>query len=351
VQTPKSQQPHPLVRFKSSLKDLRERHRDRHRPTGFGFVFADRVDYLDPLRWDSITSGGSLFLQRDVLRTIEEHGPQNIRPRYALVFRSAKPVAAVAVQVVQVTGENLTRERRNQARSNQSSAPLLKRVLAPVLGAAAANLNERLLVAGNLLSWGFDGIAFAPDEDPQQVWPGVAEALYRIRRAERLTGQTNFVMVKDLTGEQCGLDSLRRFSYRPMETEPNMVLTIDPSWRTYDDYLGALDAKYRRNARDQAKKLDAAGVTLEPLADLDSCAARLHELYLAVHNHAAVRLVTVPQSYLPALNRAIKDRFCCTVARKGADLLGFVSALRDGDTAIAYYIGFDRAAAATGLPL
>ena len=41
--------------------------------------------------------------------------------------------------------------------------------------------------------------------------------------------------------------ALRRFSYRPMATEPNMVLTIDPAWQSYEDYLGALDAKYRHS--------------------------------------------------------------------------------------------------------
>ena len=69
---------HPLRRLKSSIHNLQERHRDRHRPTGFGFVFADRVDYLDPVRWDSVTANGSVFLSRDVLRVIEQHGPENI---------------------------------------------------------------------------------------------------------------------------------------------------------------------------------------------------------------------------------------------------------------------------------
>ena len=32
-------------------------------------------------------------------------------------------------------------------------------------------------------------------------------------------------------------------------------------------------------------------------------------------------------------------------------MLGFVTSVRDGDTALAYYIGFDRAAAAEGLPI
>src|SRR6187399_2491687 len=88
-----------LRRLKSSLKDLRSSHRERHRPTGFGFVFADRIDYLDPVRWDAVTRGGSIFLRREMLRLIEQHGPENVEPRYAMVFRGPTPVAVAAVQI------------------------------------------------------------------------------------------------------------------------------------------------------------------------------------------------------------------------------------------------------------
>jgi len=340
---------HPLKKLKRSIRELQERHRDRHRPTGFGFVFADRVDYLDPERWDSVTRSGSIFLSRDVLRVVERHGPDNIQPRYAIVFRGDKAVAALAAQVVTVTGERLKPD-EDGARP-KSDSKLLRRVLRPAVNAATANIKERMIVAGNLLSWGFHGIGFLPEEEPAALWAGVAEALYRIRRSERLTGQTNFVMVKDVTPNEAGLEALHRFSYRPMETEPNMVLRIEPSWRTYDDYLGALDAKYRRNAKEQVKKLAAAGCVVEQLTDLEGHAARLHELYLAVHGNAAVRLVTLPPTYLPALARAAVQNFRCTVIRRRNEILGFVTAIRDGETALGYYIGFDREAAAAGLPL
>ena len=70
----------------------------------------------------------------------------------------------------------------------------------------------------------------------------MAEALYRIRRAERLTGQANLIMIKDLAGVDSDHDPLKRYSYRPVDTEPNMVLEIPARWKNYDDYLGALDA-------------------------------------------------------------------------------------------------------------
>jgi len=51
------------------------------------------------------------------------------------------------------------------------------------------------------------------------------------------------------------------------------------------------------------------------------------------------------------LAAAAGEDFRCTVIRRQDEILGFVTAIRDGDTAIAWYIGFDRAAAGEGLPL
>jgi hypothetical protein len=280
---------------------------------------------------------------------VEADGPENIVPRYAMVFHHHKAVAVIAAQVVTVTGAHLRRDA-----AIAKSAPrknLLQRMLAPAARSAGSRLRERMLVAGNLLSWGFHGIGFLNGEDPVALWPAVAEALYRIRRAERLGGQTDFVMVKDVTAQQPGLEALRRYSYRALETEPNMVLALDPSWKSYDCYLAALDAKYRKKVKEQGKKLASAGCTIEVLTDLGAHAARLHELYLAVQGNASVRLVTVRATYFSELARVAPDDFRCTIVKRGESVIGFVTTVRDGDTAIGYYIGFDRAAAAEGLPI
>jgi hypothetical protein len=339
----------PFRRIKEKVADAKARHAERHRPTGFGFVLADRIDYVDAARWDEVARTGGFFLRREVLRVIEQHGPDNIVPRYAMIFRGSVPVVAMAVQIVTVGGDRL--RKAPEAAQAAPKRALLRRLLAPAAKGAGDVFRERMLVAGNLLSWGFHGIAFAPGEEPAALWPAVAEALYRIRRAERLSGQADFAMVKDLTEQQAGIEILRRFSYRALETEPNMVLALDPAWRGYDDYVAALDAKYRKKVKDQLKKLTSAGCRIESLTDISPHAARLHELYLAVQGNASVRLVTVRENYFTELARAAGENFRCTVIRRGEEIIGFVTCVRDGDTAIGYYIGFDRTAAAEGLPI
>jgi hypothetical protein len=88
---------------------------------------------------------------------------------------------------------------------------------------------------------------------------------------------------------------------------------------------------------------------IERVEDLRPHARRLHELYLNVVGNASVRLVTLREGYLPGLAAALGSDFSCHVVRRGDEILGFVTAVRDGKTAIGYFIGFDRDTG--GLPI
>jgi predicted N-acyltransferase len=334
-----------LKKLFAGLADARERHRERHRPTGFDFALADSMHFLNPGHWDAVTASAGFFLRRSYLSLLEECGPEELASRYALIYRQGEPRAAVAAQLLTVSGDRVV------GRGKAREPNLLRRALSPAARKVGGAVRERVLVCGNLFSWGCHGAAFAPGAAPAELWPAVVEALYRIRRADRLSGETNLVFIKELSAaQQEAAQVLRRFSFRPLETDPDMVLELKPEWRTYGDYLSSLDRKYRKSAQQIAKEIETAGCVVERVRNLEPYRTRLHELYLAVHEHAAVRPATLPPDYLPALARLADEDVSCVVIRRGDDLLGFVTLVRDGELAIGYYLGYDRAAAAT-LPL
>ncbi len=310
-----------------NTRDARARHRERHTPSGFDFALADGVECLDPRAWDELTQGASVFLSRGFLATIARHGPGNLRSRCALVYRDGKPLAAVAAQALDV-------------RADRAVKTGSKRAL------ALAHVDARLLVCGNLLSWDQHGVAFARGTDPRELWPAVAEALYRIRRADKLFGESDLFLIKDLPQED--LDAARvleRHSYRAFETEPNMRLDLS-RWRRFDDYLGALSSSYARAVRKTAASVEAAGCRCEPLDDLAPHAERLHALYLAVHGAQKLRPFTLGPEFLPAIARRFQGDLRVSVIRRGEQIVAFVSTLRDGDTAIGWFLGFDKDVAA-----
>ena len=332
-------------RVLKKIAAARERHFERHRPSGCQFAIADSVRQLRPEEWDSLTTTSSFFLRRAYLEVLETALPEGVVPRYALAYRDGVPVAAVAMQAVTIRLDRLRKlsSRAGEKSSSEESGSRRKaRVPAPP---ALGKLGARVLVCGNLLSWGSHGIAMREGEDPERVWPAVAEALYRVRRADRLSGQPSLVLVKDLEENKwSGIESLERFSYRPLETEPNMLLTLPAGCRSYDDYLAALTARYRKTAKKTAQAIEKAGLQVETLNDLTPHADRIHELYLKVHGRARIRLVTLHPQYISALAGLLGEQFRCTTIRDGDEILGFVTTLKDGDVAVGYYIGFDAAA-------
>ena len=61
-----------------------------------------------------------------------------------------------------------------------------------------------------------------------RLWPAVVEALDRIRRSRTIFGESDMVVIKDLTDEQAGAGTaLRNSNFRRFETEPNMVLELE----------------------------------------------------------------------------------------------------------------------------
>ena len=323
----------PLTKLVTKARNIRDHHRERNRPSGFAFALADSIDYLNEAHWNQVTDPNSLFFSRRYLRVLEDAGPENLRPCYAIIFREKEPVAAIAAQSVTVSVSRL----RKQSSTN---VPL-------------DLIEEKMLVCGNLLSWGMHGISFAPNVDQASVWPAVAEGIYRLRRVDKLFGDTAFVMVKDITDTYASsAAALSRFSYRELETEPNMVLDISPKWKSYDDYLASLTSKYRKQAKQIEKEVTEAGCNVEDIKsdEVARNAEQLHELYLQTHRNARLRLVTLPVTFLPTLAESLGDDMRFTVLRQGETLLGFVTTVKDGETAVGYYIGFDRKANA-GIPI
>lgn len=332
-----------LRRAVTKVREARANHRLRHRPTGFQFVLADAIDQLRPDHWDALVSNASVCLSRTYLECLAQSGPREIRGHYALIYRDGTPVAALACQSLEVGAAAMPSRKESGSRLRTARDKGLKRV------------KSRVLICGNLLGWGPQGVAFAPAEDPAELWPAVAEALYRIRRADKLFGETGLVMVKDLpAGENAG-QALAKFSYRPFDTEPNMILALKAEWRDFEAYLAAMKSDYRSGIKKQMRDVEAAGLVVEHL-DADQVEhekAALHGLYLQVHEKQKMRLVTLPEDWIPALAARFGAAFRTTVLRRGAEgpILGFITTLKDGDGAIGYYIGFDKETAASGVPL
>jgi len=319
---------------------VRERLRERaavRRPTSLQIALADRIGQLDARSWSAVSAGQSFFFSRSYLETLQSVAPANVEPRFALVCRGDEPLAGLCAQVIQVS-------------LAQVAPPATK-----MLAGLKDRVTQRVLVCGNALTFGMHAVCFAPGADRAVAWPGVAEALYRMRRAEKLAGHMDLVVIKDLPERFRGESAvLGKLSYGLVETEPDMVLTVDPAWRSHGDYLASLASKYRSDVKTRViKRFDEAGCRIEPMsaAQAQDEAEAIHGLYLQVHGGASLRPYTLRPEYWSAIARAAGEHCSLLVARREGKPVAFILTLKDGETSVAYHIGFDRKLAADGVPL
>lgn len=208
-------------------------------PSAFQFAIADNIDFLNPNHWDAATAQASVFLSRHYLQAMEHEFAGEMLRNFGIVYEAGEPVAAVATQSFDVVANQLT--------GTKAGAPV--KLAEELKRKSLSLLKRRIMLCGNIHSWGPHGVAFAAGQDAARLWPGVADCLYRIRRANRLHGQTDYVIVKDLfANEHQHAAALQPFRYRSVETEPDMVLTVDAAWRSMDCYVGSLTKRYRASA-------------------------------------------------------------------------------------------------------
>jgi hypothetical protein len=337
------------LRSLTSALALRNRERKRLRgPAHLQYAIADSITMLSPEVWQGLTADAGFFMSYAYFAAMEQVLPLNLSPRYALIFdgqgMDAEPVAAMYMQLADISLAQ-ARPEKTDAEDSMWSNPLDQ---------LAQSARQRVLVCGNLLTFGQHGIAFGKAVDPALAWHGVAEVLYRVRQAEKLAGKTHFVMIKDLHAPFIEpAKQLENLSYRYVETEPNMVLTLDEKWQSYDDYLASLQSKYRSSIRNAVlKPMEEAGCSLESVTDLVAEQDRMFALYKMVQVNADFRPFELLPEYFAALQQIAGKHFRCSAVRRAGEMLGFLITVADGETAIAFHIGFDRAAATAGeLPL
>lgn len=299
---------HYVARWSRAADDLAL----RQRPSGWSIALFDSIAHVREADWDALV-GARLFMGRRYLAAIERARPPRMGFRYALCYDGTTPVAAACYQVLELAfdafgsrvpapppaaDESLRRRLRAAGRNAW-------REVSDALGEGGA---QRVLINGNALVSGEHGFAIARGVDPRHAFHGLADATYRLRRAEKLHGGIASVLIKDFGDpSRVHADELQRFGYHPLQVDPNMALAIDPGWRSFDDYLRALSAKYRRKVKDVRKR--AAGLRCERLdaAAVARDAAALHRLYLAVHEKSQLRLANPGADYFPELAAALGD--------------------------------------------
>jgi hypothetical protein len=193
---------------------------------------------------------------------------------------------------------------------------------APGLVAGARGASER----------GADRRAYGP--------PDVIDLLAARGEALAQSAGSNVVVFKEFRTEETTVwDRLLRHGYVRLHSLPFAAMEI--RWRTFGEYLQALRAGYRRQARANLAHRELPGVTIALAERIEDRADEFHPLYLQVMNHTDFHVETLTPAFFRNLGRELGPAIRLVTVRRNGDLLGGALMAFDRDHATFLYAGFD----------
>ncbi len=204
----------------------------------------------------------------------------------------------------------------------------------------------RMLVCGNMTLSGASGFHFSGIAlEGREIALLLDHAFRAAAESMRARGRkVDLVMVKDIS--PCCPEvsqALAARSFCDFSFQPAMTLRLDPSWKTFEDYLDAMSSKYRIRARRAFKKRDDIR-RLELNAHIVSLEApAMYALYKEVASNSDFNAFELHPDYFAKMKSVFPDQFRVFGYYQGDELVGFCTTMRNGDAMEAHFLGFHGA--------
>lgn len=283
--------------------------------------------------WESVAPGNDLFLSATYLRAIEQYAPRGMKFAYGVFYFQERPAGIACCQLLTFkAAEHI----QGFAEPSRSLTQWIKQRV-------AATASFSLLICGNMLLTGHHAFYFDPEYADAPTSAKLMEfAAGLLCNGGAIPGvEASAVMVKDFEASHSPVTSvLKEGGFHEMLFQPNMRMNLRPEWATFEDYLLAMSSKYRVRARRAFRKLDGVKrveLDLEKVQQLDS---QLHTLYCSVARHADFNMVLLHPEYFSGLKAALGNRFRIWGYFLNGELIGFHSAIYNGEELEAHFLGF-----------
>lgn len=269
------------------------------------------------------------------LLAIEKHHPQIEFAYVVLLDESQKAIAFTTIQIIYFYLDSVQNEL-------QSMAEWIKCV-GRKIGLISAKKPLRILTCGNTFVSGEHGIFINQNQNKQQVIKQLAKAINHFVNSDKKRQKSISVfMLKDFIKESLFItDELHNLKYYSFNVDPNMVLTIDADWQSFDDYLASMKTKFRVKAK-KAIELSYPLKTLDvSVENIDDFLPKMTELYKSVSSSASFNLGEFNLASYKTLKENLGDNYIIKVYLLNDKVVGFLSAMVNQDSLDAHFVGID----------
>lgn len=284
------------------------------------------VDSIPKAYWDSLNCCTNIYYSPEFLRAFEIANT-DIKFNYIFVLKGDQAIAFANTQIVTIGVETITK--------NISMSAKLKRLVNKLF----CNNQVRVLFCGNVFLSGEYGTFLKDGEDKIETFKALAQGVQRLTKN---TKQLNAIFVKDFENESLFItDHLKSFDYEAMTVEPNMIISLNPEWSSFEAYKNALKSKYRVKANKADSKSETLKTKFFTQEDIRNYKDELQDLYQNTISNADFNAQVLNLDTYIQLKNTFKDKFIVKAYFLEHKLVGFLSAMQNKRHLDAHFIGID----------
>ncbi len=299
--------------------------------TSFRTSLHDSIHMIHREDWDHVTKDASLYLRYDHLHALEDVMALETEFRYVIYYSPQnQPIGVAYFQVVDLV-------------DNGSAYRSAVRRLGRGIGSRIIkDFKVRCLVSGNVFHCGDHGSFFTKGVSDAYRFAAVEDTMRKLDKGGFCTPKASVLLFKDLWPAQfASAAALVEENYHPLAMDVNMVMDIDPAWKTLDDHQEALTSKARTRIRAILKRSSALEIRNMTADEIRRSAPRLQELLDQVLTRSPFTFGRLKVDVYAHWKEQLDGRLLFHGFFLNGALVGFNTAFVLNDTLDVQYVGLD----------
>lgn len=293
--------------------------------------FYDSADLVNKADWNRVTGEKNIYLTLEYLSGLENAMTGEIEFRYIVFYdKFLTPFAVAYFQLIHLAEKGL------------KYREIFCRIADRIKNKLIESIDVKVLLCGNIFACGENGFAFTSDIEAKEAYHLLAVNMDRIAQEKEEKRQVSFGIVKEFwpsSTEQSKI--LIDSSFKDFMIDVNMVLKIQPTWKNMEDYLGAMNTKFRTKANGVFKKSSALKMVNFEAKDILKHIIKIVELYQSVLANAEYKFSELSGKAFVNFKQKLNNQFIFRAYFYGEKMVGFSSAFHFGNVLDANFVGLD----------
>lgn len=302
---------------------------------GLDIIVRKDIDKISS-EWDRMAPN-ELFARSQYLKTLELTNPDHLNNLYVLVKKEDEMMGAVLLQsLVLNLGDSFNYDNYTTNKS------FLSKIWQRIRQIAVSWITFRMMTVGNLYLTGQYGILFNSDEYNKEESFKITRDILNVLKRELCNTPYRFrgVLFKDFFDEEAPENS-EKIGLNPFRIDPNMILSLRPTWQTFDDYLLDMKSKYRVRLKNAIKKFNGVESRVLSASDIHREWGRMYDLYTKILDGSGFVLAMGKEPYFLELKKQLAEHLHVVGYYLDNELIGFYTWVLDEGKMDSHFIGFE----------